>query len=125
MSINNKQQAMDLFEKERSEFLEYCRWVARKIVRDQDTITIDDVRSQVELPLNIDGRVFGAVFNRDEWEKIGYAQTKRQSSHGRPIAVFKLKPCLQSGASTGKVGAPRLGNTKGLANCKFTQLGIL
>ncbi len=90
-NITSKQQALDLFETERHEFLEHCRWVARRIYNEKGHVTIDDVREQVILPKNIDGRVFGAVFNTSDWEKTGYTHTSRKTSHHRPIAVFVLK----------------------------------
>ena len=86
----NKKQALDLFEIKRKEFLSNARWVAKRLAYKKGQVTIDDVREQVKIPDFIDGRVMGAVFNRDEWEKVGYINTKVKSSHGRPVAVFKL-----------------------------------
>lgn len=88
----SKQLALDLFEANRAEFLEECRRVAKQLASESinGEVTIDDVREIVTLPEGIDGRVFGAVFNK-EWVRVGYTQTKRASSHRRPIAVFKLK----------------------------------
>ena len=86
--IQSKQQAMDLFEAKRKEFLELCRWIAVKICKKNGRVTIDDVRNEVKLPLGIDGRVFGAVFSGKEWVKTGYTQTKIKSSHNRPISIF-------------------------------------
>jgi len=86
--INSKQQAMNLFEATRHEFLEYARWTARKICQEKGHVTTDDVRELVELPKGIDSRVFGAIFKGNEWIKTGYTHTKIKSSHGRPIAVF-------------------------------------
>lgn len=82
---------MNLFETNRREFLELARWVAIKIAKRQGNVTIDDVRAEVKVPLNLDGRVLGAVFNSPEFEKVGYTTTKVKTSHGRPIAVFHLK----------------------------------
>jgi len=87
----NKQLAFNLFEAHRREFLDHCRWVARRIFEQKGNVTIDDIRDQVQLPNGVDGRVFGAVFNKDDWEKVGYTQTSRKTSHGRPIAVFRFK----------------------------------
>lgn len=86
-----KQQAFDLFETKRSEFLSLCRWVAKRIVKKQGFVTTDDVRKQVTIPEGVDGRVMGAVFNASDWEKVGYTQTKIKTSHSRPIAVFAYK----------------------------------
>jgi len=89
--IETKQQALDLFEETRQNFLKKCRSVARDIARTKESITIDDVRLQVQLPEGLDGRVFGAVFHSDEWEKVGYINSKQKENHGRPIGVFKIK----------------------------------
>ena len=88
--IETKQQALNLFEVTRGEFLLFARWVAKKIAKKQGNVTIDDIRNEVKVPLNLDGRVLGAVFNTPEWEKVGYAQTKVKSSHGRVVAVWRL-----------------------------------
>jgi len=82
---------MDLFEATRREFLEYSRWVARKICKEKGHVTTDDVRELVQLPKGIDGRVCGAIFKGDEWIKTGYTQTNIKSSHNRTICVFTLK----------------------------------
>lgn len=87
-----KQTALNLFEITRKEFLESCRWIARKIAKAKGNVTIDDVRNEVKIPLNIDARVLGAVFNTPDFEKVGYTSTKIKSSHGRPISVFRLTP---------------------------------
>lgn len=87
---NSKQQAMNLFEATRIEFLDYARWVARKICLEKGHVTIDDVRELVSLPPGIDGRVYGAVFKEKDWIKTGFTQTKIKSSHNRPISVFTL-----------------------------------
>lgn len=87
----NKSQAMTLFEQQRAEFLSNCRWIAYKIGQRKGNVTIDDVRAEVKIPSWVDGRVMGAVFNTEDWEKVGYTTTKIKASHGRPIAVFRHK----------------------------------
>ena len=86
-----KEEALSLMEERRSAFLAKCRMEAFRIFNNKGQVTIDDVRDVVELPEDIDGRVFGAVFNSKSWERIGYTTTKRKSSHRRPIAIFKYK----------------------------------
>jgi hypothetical protein len=89
----SKQQALNLFEQTRPEFLANCRWVAKRVAlnRLSRQATVDDVHEQVKLPFGVDGRVFGAVFNSKEWEAVGYTKSKRKINHGRPIAIFRLK----------------------------------
>lgn len=91
LPIKTKQQAFDLFEDTRGEFLAHCRWVAERIFKEKGHVTIDDVREQVTTPKGVDPRVYGAVFNGKEWEKVGHTLTKRKSSHRRPISIFVKK----------------------------------
>lgn len=88
-----KDQALGLFEQARAELLAHSRWVAKRIANSRITrqVTIDDIREQVKLPYGVDGRVFGAVFNTDEWEAVGFARSKQKVNHGRPITIFRLK----------------------------------
>jgi len=86
--VKTKQEAFDLFEDTRGEFLAHCRWVAERIFKEKGHVTIDDVRQQVITPKGVDPRVYGAVFREKEWQKVGHTQTKRKTSHGRPISIF-------------------------------------
>jgi hypothetical protein len=91
-NTTSKQAALDLFEKTRLEFLQNCRWIAIRIAKEHGGyVNIDDVREQVTTPENVDPRVYGAVFNRADFEKVGYLQTTRKTSHARPIANFYWK----------------------------------
>jgi len=87
--MKTKQQAFDLFEQKRKEFLDFCRWIAIREYKKKGNITIDDVREQVKLPEGVNGKVFGAVFDKD-WEIVTYVKTTRQTSHGRRVALWKL-----------------------------------
>jgi len=87
--MNTKQQAFDLFEQKRKEFLDYCRWIAIREYKKKGNLTIDDVRDQVKVPDGVNAKVFGAVFDKD-WEIVSYVKTTRQTSHGRRVAVWKL-----------------------------------
>jgi hypothetical protein len=91
--IQDKDQALQAFEENRKAFLEHCRYVARAVAnaREDRQVTIDDIRERVRLPDGMDGRVFGAVFSKDEWEAVGFRKSRQKINHGRPITVFKLK----------------------------------
>jgi len=92
MPTATKQQALDLFEKTRKEFLENCRWIATRIANEHNGyVNIDQVREQVTTPEGVNPKVYGAVFNTDEFEKSGYTITTRKTSHGRPISVWFYK----------------------------------
>lgn len=93
-----KQEAFKYFESYRKELLEYARWIALKIAKENGgECNIDLVRKQLQqLPkfnnLTVDPRVMGAVFKTDMWEKIEYKPTERAIAHGRNITQWKLKP---------------------------------
>ena len=98
---SSKQQIFDLFEKTRLEFLQNCRWIAVRIAKEHGGyVNIDQVREQVTTPDNVDPRVYGAVFNRTDFEKTGYIQTTRKTSHARPIANFFWKGYTKWKSST-------------------------
>lgn len=54
-------------------------------------ITVDDIRPLIQIPEFIDGRIMGKVFNRKDWEPVGYVKSERPENHGRPICKFTRK----------------------------------
>lgn len=58
------------------------------------TATADDVRAAVELPPDIDPKVFGAVpgslARAGIIRRVGYAETCRPAAHARPVSVWTL-----------------------------------
>lgn len=90
--MNTKQEALDLFEQTRADFLANCRWLAKRIAQQNNGyVNIDQVREQVATPEGVNPKVYGAVFNKDDWEHSGYKITTRKTSHGRPISVWFFK----------------------------------
>jgi hypothetical protein len=81
---------LNLFESQNSDFIEQCRAVARQLAAQNGEVTVDEVRDLVPLPENRSAKAYGAVFKKG-FKKIGYVTTKRASSHGRPIAQWILK----------------------------------
>jgi hypothetical protein len=87
--ITSKQEAMNLFEQKRHEFLTAARWEAIRIWKRKGNITVDDVRAEVSTPSDINPTVWGALFNNSDWECVGYVKTTRQQAHGRPVGCWK------------------------------------
>lgn len=86
--IETKEQAFDLFEQHRQDWLT----AARTFINSHDVgarLTVDDVRDAVPPPEGVDGRVMGAVFKGMPWEAVGYKSSKRLTCHKRPIAIFE------------------------------------
>ncbi len=88
MMPGTKQEAFDLFEVHRAEWLAEARAAAEQIGRETGTCTADDVRTVCPIPDGIDGRVMGAVFRKSEWAAGEFVNSRRTACHKRPIRVF-------------------------------------
>lgn len=90
MRLSTKEEALDALEASRADWLAVARGVARVIAR-SGPITVNDVRKKAPpLPDGVDGRVFGAVLRGPEWKFEGYVKSTRRTSHGRPVARYRL-----------------------------------
>ena len=102
---------MDLLEETRREYLEQARQAARSIAIGGDgTCSVDEVREVCPPPVEVDGRVMGAIFNNAEWDHAGYERSNRVTCHKRPISRFKLagfNPDMHAGAIQMSAGQPR------------------
>lgn len=82
---------LDLLEEHRPDYLAQAREAARRLLRDRDSITINDVREICPPPADIDPRVMGAVFRTSEFEATGeFVLSSRTTCHRRPIQRFRL-----------------------------------
>lgn len=86
-----EQQVLPLFEVHRADWLQTARQIALELGRNGVSVTIDMVRAKIPPPAGVDPRVMGAVFTRKDWINCGYTKGHRATSHGRPVAVFKLR----------------------------------
>jgi hypothetical protein len=83
-----KQEALDLLEQHRKRWLTEARDYANDLYRAaRRPITSDDIWDGWPPPEGVDSKVMGAVF-RGGWVPVGYTQTKRASSHARPIRMW-------------------------------------
>jgi len=88
MTTRTKEEAFDLFEAHRAEWLAAARnFLNRQPIGSK--MTVNDVRSAVPLPGGIDGRVMGSVFRGQPWKMVAYKPSARKTCHKRPIAVFE------------------------------------
>lgn len=94
--VATQQQAFDLFEEHRKEYLAHCRDVAERIFYFKGHVTTDDIRTECPVPSMFNATVLGAVFRDGRWEKSGIMQTSVKSSHGRDIKIWVLKPEYRS-----------------------------
>lgn len=91
MMVGSKEEAMDLFERHRAEWLRAARAEASQIGMTKGTCTVDDIRKICPPPSGVDGRVMGAVFKTPEWEPGRHINSARKTCHKRPIRVFHWK----------------------------------
>ena len=85
----SKQEALDLLELHRKEWLAEARATAAFYADLHGSVTVDDVRALCPIPEGIDGRVMGAVFNTKEWKAGPFINSRRRACHRRPIRVFE------------------------------------
>ncbi|NBT75705.1 MAG: hypothetical protein EBT15_07020 [Betaproteobacteria bacterium] len=86
-----RDQQLALFESRDAAFLARCRALAVLVARDKGEVSINDVRSLMELPRGVSPSVFGAVFRHRKFEAIGYTQAAHPDAHARAVRVYKLK----------------------------------
>ncbi len=89
MKTRTKEEAFDLFENHRAEFLSSARLMADMIYKSKGSVTTDDIRHSIDIPETINKKVLGCVFNTKEWVLVGYTKSKVKTSHGRTIGIFK------------------------------------
>lgn len=81
---------LDLFELRDAEFLTECRSLAKRVAMERGQVSINDVRERIELPVNMNPSVFGAVFKTREFKPVGYTEAKHKSAHARAVRVYSL-----------------------------------
>lgn len=89
MTVESKQEAFDLFERHRRQWLAEARAEAAKIGMSKGTCTADEVRAVCPIPEGVDPRVMGAVFHTEAWEAGEFINSQRRTCHKRPIRVHR------------------------------------
>lgn len=82
---------LDLFEVRDADFLAHCRAVAAEICRSRGTVSINDVREAVSVPLQMHPSVLGAVFRSKKFRAIGYTEASHPAAHARVVRVYQLE----------------------------------
>lgn len=81
---------MDIFKEEKERWLTEARQTARELLRDKESVTIDDVIDLCPRPKYLHRNTNGAVFNRD-FESVGFTKAVHPAAKGRWIQMWKLK----------------------------------
>jgi hypothetical protein len=87
----HQENAAPRFDTGKMEWLATARDAARRIARENGTVTIDEVREFCPPPDGVDPRVMGAVMQPREFQLIKFVESRRKACHGRHIGLFKLR----------------------------------
>lgn len=86
------QGVLPLQEETNAELVAKLRKAAKELAaRMPEGITSDDIFEVCDIPANVDRRIMGAVFNKEEWVHVGWQPTRRRAAHGRPIRIWLRK----------------------------------
>lgn len=84
------QTVQDLFRQSKQEWLDGARATARKLLRNNYAITIEDVLEQYKFPKYLHRNTIGSVFKHSDFTTIGFVPSRRTVSHGRYIRQWTL-----------------------------------
>jgi hypothetical protein len=76
-------------------WLEDARKTARSLAETGD-VSADDIWKVCPPPKAVDGRLLSRVFDRSEWEIVGYRHSDRGRNSARKIAVWKRKKIAEA-----------------------------
>jgi hypothetical protein len=68
-----------------------ARALAVVICQKRGSVTADDVRAILPIPLGVHPNVMGAVFNSPLFECIGWQRSEQPQRHANRIAVWRLR----------------------------------
>lgn len=81
---------LDFFEVRDEEFLAHCRSVAVAHAQQHGSVSINDVRERVAIPIGMHPSVLGAVFKGKRFQAIGYTEATHAAAHARVVRVYQL-----------------------------------
>jgi hypothetical protein len=78
-------------EETKPDYLWQARSIARRLLKDRDWITVDDIRAICPPPADMHPTVMGAIFKHADFEHTGeYVASGRDRCHRRPVGKFRL-----------------------------------
>lgn len=81
---------LDFFEVRDADFLQSCRALAVEVCQQQGTVSINDIRMGISLPIGTNPAVFGAVFKDKRFKACGYTEATHPQAHARVVRVYQL-----------------------------------
>lgn len=87
------QEVLPLFEESNAELVAKLRKTALELAaRNPEGITADDIHEVCPIPPGVDPRIMGSAFQKqDGWVKAGWMASRRKSTHGRPVRIWKRR----------------------------------
>lgn len=85
--------SIELAKKGDKQFLQVMRRIAREVSKHNGHVTIDDLRFIIE-PHGLKPshhNVWGAVFTKDEFERVDFQKSRWPSNKGRLISVWRWR----------------------------------
>lgn len=81
---------LDLFQVRDAVFLEHCRALAVLVAQEQGKVSINDIRSRVQMPAHMHPSVLGAVFKSKKFTAVGFTEATHPQAHARVVRVYQL-----------------------------------
>lgn len=81
----------DLFTSQRQGWIDECRNVAKRLLRNGGVITSEDVTAIVPRPKYLHPNVTGSIFQSKDFRPVGYAQAKHAEARGHVIRQWVLR----------------------------------
>ena len=90
-ALSQRDLGLDQLEGHYPRWLDRARVVAEEIYRHKGTVTADDVREVLSIPVGVHHNAVGAIFRGPRWERVDWQQSEQRQGHGRWIGVWKLR----------------------------------
>lgn len=84
------QTMMEVFDREKREWVEECRATARILLKTRPFITIEDVLKECPRPSHVHRNTTGTVFNDSDFKCVGWLPSKRPAMNGRYVRTWRL-----------------------------------
>ena len=81
---------LDIFEQRDHQFLERCRALAVLVCTQRGEVSINDIRSIIEVPPGVHPSVLGAVFRTKQFTRVGFIEAAHPQAHARVVRVYSL-----------------------------------
>lgn len=80
----------DMFGYSREAWLEECRKTAKLLLRNSETVTVEDVTALVPRPTYLHRNTTGRIFN-NQFKPVDFVKAKHTLAKGRYIRTWKMR----------------------------------